>query len=112
MRNAPAKNTSGSSTGETQVVHPAYDDPVIAGRMLGDDLAFQHGQGAREQRHAAMSRRPVPAGEAVRAGEARGLANRSCSCAGTFTPKCRARRIRDHVSELREGQNDTSGGSS
>ena len=38
--------------------------------------------------------------------------NRSCCRPSTLTPKRRARRMRDHVSELRDGQNDSRGGSS
>ena len=32
-----------------QVVDAPYDDPVIAGRMLGDDLALEGGEGVGEQ---------------------------------------------------------------
>jgi hypothetical protein len=33
--------------------------------MLGDDLAFQRGEGAEEQRRAVAARLPADAGEAV-----------------------------------------------
>src|SRR5215211_6100848 len=52
---------------EVQVVDPPYDDPVIAGGMLGDDLALEGGEGVGEQRDAAASEFPVEAGEPVRA---------------------------------------------
>src|ERR671922_501949 len=52
-----------------------------------------------------------PANRSAPAGVARS-ANRSCCHPSTLTPKRPARRIRDQVSELRAGENDTSGGSS
>ena len=51
------------------------------------------------------AKRSVPAGVAR-------LANGSWTRASTFTPNRRVRRMRDQVSELRDGQNDTRGGSS
>ena len=81
--------------------------------MLGDDLAFKRGEGVCEQRDAARSERPVQVGESVRTGGDRSPGELLVdSRPSTFTPKRRVRRMRDHVSELREGQNDTSGGSS
>ena len=72
MLNAPAKKTSGSVAGEMRgCVDPADDDPVVAGGMLGDDLALEGGEGVGEQRYAAASELPVEAGEAVRAGGGR-----------------------------------------
>jgi hypothetical protein len=50
-------------------------------------------------------------GQAAPAGVTR-IANRSCCRPRMFTPKRPARRIRDHVSELRDGQNESRGGSS
>src|SRR5215207_11618380 len=52
-----------------------------------------------------------PAKRSLPAGVAR-LAKPSCRRASTLTAKRPVRRMRDQVSELREGQNDTSGGSS
>jgi hypothetical protein len=40
------------------------------------------------------------------------FANRSCCRPSTLTAKRRARRMRDHVSEWRDAQNDTRGSSS
>jgi hypothetical protein len=40
------------------------------------------------------------------------MEKRSCRRPSTFTPKRLARRIRDHVSELRDGQNAIMAGSS
>ena len=40
------------------VVDAAYDDPVIAGGVLGDDLTLECGEGVGEQRHAAGVRVP------------------------------------------------------
>ena len=54
-----------------QVVDLRHDDPVIAGGMLGDDLALEGGEGVGEQRYAAASELPVEAGESVRAGGGR-----------------------------------------
>jgi hypothetical protein len=88
------------------------DDPVIAGGMLDDDLAFERGEGVGEQRYAVASGLPIKAGEAVRAGRGRTLCEALLVLPEMFTPKRRARRMRDHVSELRAGQNDTRGGSS
>lgn len=47
-------------------VYPAYDDPVIARGMLGDDFAFEGGEGVGE-RYAVVSGFPVEADESVRA---------------------------------------------
>src|SRR5215207_10250292 len=52
-----------------------------------------------------------PAKRSLPAGVAR-LSKPSCRRASTLTAKRPPRRMRDHVSELREGQNDTRGGSS
>src|SRR5947209_8127362 len=52
-----------------------------------------------------------PANRSAPAGVAR-VTNRWCCRPSTFTPKRLARRIRDHVSELRDGQNEIRGGSS
>src|SRR2546423_5179570 len=52
-----------------------------------------------------------PANRSAPAGVAR-ITKRSWCRPSTFTPKRRARRMRDHVSEPRDGQNDTRGGSS
>jgi hypothetical protein len=91
---------------------PAHGDPVVADGVLGDDLALEAGEGVREQRHAPASRLPArPAKRPAPGGVAR-FAKRSCRRPSTLTPKRPARRMRDHVSELRDGQNDTSGGSS
>ena len=94
------------------VVDAAYDDPVITGGVLGDDLTLERGEGVSEQRHAAASESPVETHESIRAGG--GRARRDCSCCrpSMFTPKRPARRMRDQLSELRDGQNETSGGSS
>ena len=32
---------------DVQVVDPSYDDPVVAGGVLGDDLAFEGRRGRR-----------------------------------------------------------------
>jgi catechol 2,3-dioxygenase-like lactoylglutathione lyase family enzyme len=48
------------------------DDPVIAGWMLGDDLALKGGEGVREQRHAATPKIPLEIGEPVRTGRSYG----------------------------------------
>src|SRR2546423_510295 len=53
--------------------------------------------------HARPTNRSAPAGVAR-------MANSSCCRPGTWTPKRRALRSRDHVSELRDGQNDSMGG--
>lgn len=50
------------------------DDPVIARRVLGDDVALEGGEGVGDQRHAARPEFPVDAGETVRP------AWRSASC--------------------------------
>ena len=52
---------------EARLVHPADDDPVVAGRMLRDELAFEAGEGVAEERDAVAAQRPLDAGEAVRA---------------------------------------------
>jgi hypothetical protein len=39
---------SGSLIGDVQGVDSTYDDPVIAGGMLGDDLALEGGEGVGE----------------------------------------------------------------
>ena len=44
------------------------DDPVIARRVLGDDVALEGGEGVGDQRYAALPKVPVNAGEPVRAG--------------------------------------------
>jgi hypothetical protein len=44
------------------------DDPVIARRVLGDDVALEGGERVGDQRHAARPELPVDAGEPVRAG--------------------------------------------
>jgi hypothetical protein len=41
---------------------------VVAGAMLGDDLALEGGEGVGEQRYAAFPELPVEAGESIRAG--------------------------------------------
>ena len=64
---------------DAQVVDPPDDDPVIAGGMLGDDLALEGGEGVGEQRYAAAPGLPVEAGEAVGAGG--GRASRSARAA-------------------------------
>ena len=56
---------------ETRFVDSADDDPVIARRMLGDELAFEAGEGVAEERDAGAAQRPLDAGEAVRARGAR-----------------------------------------
>ncbi len=94
------------------VVDAAYDDPVIAGGVLGNDLALQCGEGVGEQRYAVCSEFPVEAANrSASAGVAR-FAKGSCRRPRMFTAKCRARRIRDHVSEPRDGENESRGGSS
>src|SRR4051794_236014 len=52
-----------------------------------------------------------PANRSAPAGVAR-VTKCSWWRASTFTPKWAARRMRDHVSDCRDGQNDTRGGSS
>jgi hypothetical protein len=96
----------------THVVESPYDDPVVAGEMLGDDLTLEGGEGVGDQRCAAAPELPVQVGEPIRAGRSRPPANRSWCQPSTLTPKRPARRMRDQVSELRAAQNDTSGGSS
>jgi hypothetical protein len=59
-----------------QVVDLSYDDPVIAGGMLGDDLTLEGGEGVGEQRHTAASDFPVETGESVRAGTGRAFCER------------------------------------
>jgi len=44
------------------------DDPVIARRVLGDDVALEGGERVGDQRHAARPEFPADAGEPVRAG--------------------------------------------
>jgi hypothetical protein len=88
------------------------DDPVIAGGMLGDDLAREGGEGVREQRNAAAFQLPVEAGESVCAGRSRASCEALVPSPEHVTPKRRVRRMRDQVSELRAGQNESSGGSS
>src|SRR5688572_22029045 len=44
------------------------DDPVIARRVLGDDVTLEGGEGVGDQRHAARAELPADAGEPVRAG--------------------------------------------
>ena len=53
---------------DLQDVDLSYNDPVIAGGMLGDDLAFDGREGVCKQRHTAGSEFPVEAGESVRSG--------------------------------------------
>ena len=76
---------------EARFVHAADDDPVIAGRMLGDELAFEVGEGVGEERDAGAAQRPL---DARRSGPrpAGSPAWRSASWlrARTLTPKCRA----------------------
>jgi hypothetical protein len=55
------------------VVDAAYDDPVIARGVLGDDLALECGEGVVEQRYAAGSEFPVETDESIRAGGGRVL---------------------------------------
>ncbi len=64
--------------GGAHAVDAAYDDPVIACRVLGDDLALERGEGVGEQRYAAVSEFPVQtANRSAPAGVAR-VATRSC----------------------------------
>ena len=75
--NAPAKKTSGSLRGEVRsVVDAAYDDPVIAGGVLGEDLTLECGEGVGEQWYAVGSEFPVEVGESVRAGRGRAFCER------------------------------------
>jgi hypothetical protein len=49
-----------------QGVDVSYDDPVVAGGVLGDDLALEEGEGVRQQGYTAAPELPVEAGESVR----------------------------------------------
>ena len=44
------------------------DDPVVAGRVFGDDFAFERGECVGEERYAAAPGFPVEAGEAIGVG--------------------------------------------
>ena len=73
--NAPAKKTSGSVDGrDVQVVDAPDDDPVVAGGVLGDDLALEGGEGVGEQRYAAVAR-AAQSRPANRSAPARGRAS-------------------------------------
>ena len=93
--------------GQTQVVDSPDDDPVIAGGVFGDDLTLEGSGTVDERRYAAATGLQVKAGETVRPGRGGAQRERSCCRPNTFKPKCRARRMRDQVSELRDGQNET-----
>ena len=56
---------------DPQAVDSPYDDPVIASRMLGDDLTLEAGEGIGQQGYAGMSEFQVQAGESVSAGRGR-----------------------------------------
>jgi hypothetical protein len=49
----------------------AYDDRVIAGGMLGNDLTHEAGEGVGQQGYAGVSELQVQAGESVSAGRGR-----------------------------------------
>jgi hypothetical protein len=97
---------------DVQVVDLPDDDPVIAGGMLGDDLALRVARASvRRGRPPCPGSQSRPAKRSAPGGLAR-VTRCSCRGARTLTAKRRVRRIRDHVSELRAGQNEISGGSS
>lgn len=49
----------------------SYDDPVVAGGVLGDDLALEGGEGVREHGGVAAPEFSVEAGESVCSGRSR-----------------------------------------
>jgi hypothetical protein len=108
--NSPAKKTERVFVRRgVQRVDLSYDDPVVTRGVLGDDLALEGGEGVREQRDAAASElQSRPANRSAPAGVAR-IAHCSGCRPSTFTPKRPARRMRDHVSGLRDGENETKG---
>ena len=53
---------------DAQVVDAPYDDPVVPGRVLGDGLTLEAGEGVLEQWYATGAEFPVEARESVRAG--------------------------------------------
>ena len=101
---SPAKKTSGSLAARRAIVDPPHDDPVIAGGVLGDDLALEGGEGVREQRAPPCPRAPS---RGLRSGPRR---RASHGCEPLVVPpqhvhaEAPVRRIRDHVSELRAGR--------
>jgi hypothetical protein len=78
-RKLPAKNMSGSLIGrDAQRVDQPDDDRVVAGGVLGDDLALEGGEGVAEKRDAAAAGLQVEArNRSAPAGVAR-IANSSC----------------------------------
>jgi hypothetical protein len=85
---------------------------VVAGGVFGDDLALEAGEGVGEQWCAAGPGLPVEAGESVRAGRGRACRDRLVLSSQHVDADASRPRIRDQVSEVRDAQNETSGGSS
>src|SRR5215208_5795043 len=111
--NAPPKKTSGSLFGV--VCRWSTWPMTIQWSPAGCWATISHSRVARASVRSGVPWGPGcqsrPAKRSAPAGVAR-IAKRSCCRPSTFTAKRPARRMRCQVSELREGQNDTRGGSS
>ena len=96
------------AVGHRRTLEPADapdDDPVVAGGVLGLEVALDRRR-ARRAGQRAPAKRSAPRRRGA-AREARRAARRA-----TWMAKRRRARIRRHVSECATGQNETSGGSS
>ena len=97
---------------QRELLHVAHDDPVVAGRVFCDDPALERGERAGKKRHARATGMPVQPGKRSAPGGVARATNASCSALRMLTPNWPVFRMRDHVSDAREGETRTSGGSS